>query len=107
MILRELSMRGPHETPHGKVEPRGAELPFIVAIGRKLEDAMVLTRDSKDIRRCTVNRGISETRALIGHVPWIPGTGQNEPMLDPVHSMLISTQPGDGSDEPRCEQYAV
>src|SRR5215813_11935878 len=81
MVLRELSVRRTHQASHWKVEPRGAELSFVVTKWTEVYHPIGSTRIFQSVGDRSVNLGIISSALLVGALPRISGTRKDKTML--------------------------
>src|SRR5262245_49413648 len=106
MILGILSVRRPHHTTHGKIEPGRAELPFIVSVGGKLANSSV-TILFQNVGKNLIDLGIAAPAFFVSESALISHTRNHKTVLDCGKSMLVQRQPGNRPDGSRNEQQTV
>ncbi len=94
VIFRKFSVRCPHETTDGKVEPRRAKLSFIVTVRRKLDDVRWIAGISQHLSYGPIDLCIVLPALFVRYLSRITGACQNETVFDAGYPALIQAQPG-------------
>jgi hypothetical protein len=89
MILGKRAVLRTHETADRKIESGRAVLPFVVAVGKKVDDAMRRTVLLQDVLHGAINFGIAAPGLLVSDRAGIAEARQYESVFDVLNALTI------------------
>lgn len=106
MVFREPPIGRARQAAHGQVDPRRAELPLVIAVGREILDPVVAAR-LQHMRRRAVDQRVAPAALLVMHDPRIAEIDRDEPGLDRGKPGLVEREPCDRADGAGDEDETV
>ena len=106
MVLGVLAVRAARKPADGKIEPRGAKLPLVVAIGLEVGNARCCRSAPQDVGRSPVRGAVATPAALESQRPRIAEEPDGQSGGDAADAVLVARKPGEGADRSRPEHEA-
>src|SRR5215831_1480018 len=91
-------MRRTRQTSHRQIDTRRAILAFVMAIGIKVADLIVIARLLEDVDDRTVDFSIASPALLVSKLTRVSQVDEDEPMFDSSDLILVAPKPSDRAD---------
>src|SRR5882672_9973132 len=107
VVFGKFSVRRTHEASHRKVEPRRAELPFVITEWRERPYFERLLASAQHVSPSLIDFGVACPALFVGCGSTIADACQDEAVLDAGNLRTMQRKPGDRSDRSRNEQETI